>query len=162
MDLTQLANLGEFIGGVAVLVTLIYLALQIRQNTNTTNASADLEAAKLMANWHARVSDNAALADLWDGAAADSQDMNEDERRRFLWFIAEYFFIAEGLWRQNRRGLLSNDSWLPHTWLLHTLVRNPTVKGWWDARMSPLSLEFRAYVAGLEGSEYTMPIVAPE
>ena len=33
MDLTQLANLGEFIGGVAVLVTLIYLALQVRQNT---------------------------------------------------------------------------------------------------------------------------------
>jgi hypothetical protein len=31
MDLTQLANLGEFIGGVAVLVTLIYLATQVRQ-----------------------------------------------------------------------------------------------------------------------------------
>ncbi len=30
MDLTQLANLGEFIGGVAVLVTLIYLTVQIR------------------------------------------------------------------------------------------------------------------------------------
>ena len=29
MDLTQLANLGEFIGGVAVLVTFIYLAVQI-------------------------------------------------------------------------------------------------------------------------------------
>ncbi len=33
MDLTQLANLGEFIGGVAVLVTLIYLATQVRQST---------------------------------------------------------------------------------------------------------------------------------
>ena len=31
MDLTQLANLGEFIGGAAVLVTLMYLALQVRQ-----------------------------------------------------------------------------------------------------------------------------------
>jgi len=35
MDLTQLANLGEFIGGVAVLVTLIYLSIQIGQNTWT-------------------------------------------------------------------------------------------------------------------------------
>ena len=32
MDLTQLANLGEFVGGVAVMVTLIYLALQVRQS----------------------------------------------------------------------------------------------------------------------------------
>lgn len=31
MDLNQLANLGEFVGGVAVLVTLVYLALQMRQ-----------------------------------------------------------------------------------------------------------------------------------
>ena len=30
MELTQLANLGEFIGGVAVLATLIYLAVQMR------------------------------------------------------------------------------------------------------------------------------------
>ncbi len=30
MDLTQLANLGEFIGGVAVPVTLVYLAVQAR------------------------------------------------------------------------------------------------------------------------------------
>ncbi len=160
MDLTQLANLGEFIGGVAVLVTLIYLAAQIRQNTNTTSASADLEAAKLMADWHARVSDNAALADLWDNAASGSRELNESERRRFLWFIAEYFFIAEGLWRQNLRGLLSDDSWRPHTWLLHTLVSNPVVRAWWDARMSPLSLDFREYVETLKPSDYTMPIVA--
>ncbi len=30
MDLTQLANFGEFVGGIAVLVTLIYLSTQIR------------------------------------------------------------------------------------------------------------------------------------
>ena len=30
MDLTQLANLGEFIGGITVLVTLVYLAVQVR------------------------------------------------------------------------------------------------------------------------------------
>jgi len=40
MDLTQVANLGEFIGGVAVLVTLIYLALQLRHNTSALRAGA--------------------------------------------------------------------------------------------------------------------------
>ena len=41
MDLTQLANLGEFIGGVAVLVTLIYLALQVRQTNLLAKADAN-------------------------------------------------------------------------------------------------------------------------
>jgi hypothetical protein len=34
--LDVLGNLGDFVGGLAVVVTLIYLALQIRQNTATT------------------------------------------------------------------------------------------------------------------------------
>ncbi len=33
MNLQDLGNLGEFVGAIAVLVTLVYLALNIRQNT---------------------------------------------------------------------------------------------------------------------------------
>ncbi len=39
IDLTQLATLGEFVGGVAVVVTLIYLAVQVRQNTCAAKAA---------------------------------------------------------------------------------------------------------------------------
>ena len=46
MDLTQLANLGECIGGVAVLVTLIYLASQVRQS-NTWNKQQGLRHLKV-------------------------------------------------------------------------------------------------------------------
>ena len=42
MDLTQLANLGEFIGGVAVLVTLIYLVIQLRQNTQELQQTTEV------------------------------------------------------------------------------------------------------------------------
>ena len=31
MDLTELSNLGDFVGGVGVLITLVYLAIQVRQ-----------------------------------------------------------------------------------------------------------------------------------
>lgn len=35
-----LGNIGDFIGGVGVVVSLVYLALQIRQNTMTTRVAA--------------------------------------------------------------------------------------------------------------------------
>ena len=35
MSLENLGNLGEFIGAIAVLVSVMYLALQIRQNTKS-------------------------------------------------------------------------------------------------------------------------------
>jgi hypothetical protein len=33
MSISELGSLGEFIGSIAVLVTLVYLAFQLRQNT---------------------------------------------------------------------------------------------------------------------------------
>ncbi len=43
MDLTQLANLGEFVGGVAVLVTLVYLAVQMRQSNEQARRANSIE-----------------------------------------------------------------------------------------------------------------------
>ncbi|MEM9623496.1 MAG: hypothetical protein AAF993_17755 [Pseudomonadota bacterium] len=39
MNLEQLANLGEFIGAIAVIASVIYLAIQIKQNTQSVKSS---------------------------------------------------------------------------------------------------------------------------
>ena len=39
MTLEQLANIGEFVSGIAVIASLIYLAIQIRQNTHSVKSS---------------------------------------------------------------------------------------------------------------------------
>ena len=39
MDITTLAAWGEFLGGIAVVVSLVYLASQIRQNSKLLRAS---------------------------------------------------------------------------------------------------------------------------
>ena len=58
MDLTQLANLGEFIGGVAVLVTLAYLALQMRQSNELERAESAraIATAQRVADFRSRAS----------------------------------------------------------------------------------------------------------
>ena len=41
MDITTLAAWGEFLGGIAVVVSLVYLASQIRQNSRLLDAAAE-------------------------------------------------------------------------------------------------------------------------
>ena len=43
MDIMELGAIGELIGGVAVIATLIYLARQIRQGTTATQGAAERE-----------------------------------------------------------------------------------------------------------------------
>lgn len=40
MSLSDLASIGSFVSGVAVLASLIYLALQVRQNTHAHRVTA--------------------------------------------------------------------------------------------------------------------------
>ncbi len=40
MNIMGLGAIGELMGGVAVLVTLVYLAVQVRQNTNAIKVSS--------------------------------------------------------------------------------------------------------------------------
>jgi hypothetical protein len=48
--LEDLGNLGDFIGGLAVVATLIYLAFQIRHNTTSVEAAAVQSAAQSFAD----------------------------------------------------------------------------------------------------------------
>lgn len=46
MSLIELGALGEFLGSIAVLATLVYLAVQLRQNTHSINESKKLALAQ--------------------------------------------------------------------------------------------------------------------
>ena len=64
MDLTQLANLGEFIGGVAVLVTLIYLAVQMRQSNQIATADAVAQTVSTLSTYRQMLADDG-VSEVW-------------------------------------------------------------------------------------------------
>jgi hypothetical protein len=82
VTISELGSIGEFIGAIAVLVTLIYLSLQIRQNSATTRA-------------HIRQS------------LADSQIAYIGSRATdpFLRKVVQKMFVAEELDEDERFGL---------------------------------------------------------
>ena len=49
MSIMELGALGEFVGSILVLATLIYLVIQVRQNTKGINSASYVNAAQLFA-----------------------------------------------------------------------------------------------------------------
>jgi hypothetical protein len=52
MSLHELANLGQIIGGLAVVISLIYVAYQIRQNTNAVRSATAQTVHEHFSNWY--------------------------------------------------------------------------------------------------------------
>ncbi len=90
MDLTQLANLGEFIGGVAVLVTLVYLAAQVRQSAQAQRQANELAKAEALQKSVASYSTmrqmlvDEGINALWFKAVHDEELAPVEEQRLFV------------------------------------------------------------------------------
>lgn len=153
MNLEQLANVGEFLGGVAVVVSLIYLAVQIRQNTNSVRAQAELGMNTRFADWHGRVNDHPDLSRIWDTATEDSENMSDEDIRRYRWLIAELFLIYEGWFQLYLRSGISDSSWNTKMDALKVLLDHPVISEWWESRMTPLSDEFRDHLNHLRTTD---------
>jgi hypothetical protein len=84
MSLNDLANLGQVIGAIAVVISLIYVALQIRQNTNAVRSATAQAVHEHFANWYQLVAADAELAQLAASGLRDYSSLSEQERVRFI------------------------------------------------------------------------------
>lgn len=142
MNIMELGALGEFVGSIGVIATLVYLAVQISQNnrqiehnSELVQAGAELDTARIVSDWHGVVVQSNELVEIWSHIV-DPSPLTASQRSRLLWLVSQYLFVVEGLYRQHRRGFLSEESWDPYRRALTGLIKLPWV---WDFFNSPTS-----------------------
>ena len=156
MDLTQLANLGEFVGGVAVLLTLIYLAAQIRQNTRSVEAAALDSSANILSAVRQSVYENSEVAHIYHAGMADPDQLSEEERLRFRLLVHNVFFALLNSYKQGRLTGSSDQSIGAIAPLLQRLLPTPGYSWFWTHFKNEFDPTFRAEVDQLH--EYDRPL----
>ena len=148
MDIMELGAIGEMIGGVAVVATLGYLAIQIRQNTKSTRflATQSLVAGQAESNF---------LMASHDDLAAIIQDvvMNGDLDRlephaqmRFSSFMIGIYGQVDFAYHQYLGGQLDESVWKRWDYELPVFLSQPGLAEWWTRDKPRFSAEFAAYV----------------
>ncbi len=144
MTLQDLGNLGEFIGAIAVVITLVYLAAQIRQNTRALHSSSYSQAAEQLWLVNLAIAQDGDLARIIAEFNAGKPLPLEDSVRLES-ALNPLFFGMENLYRQYERGLLDSDTW-------EYVVRNtmpslgPAAFDRWRAREGPLARRLLAHL----------------
>lgn len=153
VTLEDLGNIGEFIGAIGVVASLIYLALQIRQNshqitqnTNSVLGSVELEHTRLASDWLVTIAQNPELGRVWRLGLSEPTKLTEDEALQFAMLMGSAFYRMEGDFRQYKRGLLSKESWEPIGEVISRYMRSPAVLAWWSRRDVPFARSFSEYV----------------
>ena len=124
MNWDALGAIAELIGALGVIVTLIYLTTQIRQNTKSINSN---NSNNVMAGFNqlnvALVTDPEA-ARIWYSGIYDIDALSEVEKHRFTHLTNGFFNIFRNLYLQYLDGTFPEDQWciwaLEARQLMHT------------------------------------------
>lgn len=116
MDLisaTQLlGNVGEFFGAIAVVATLGYLAVQVRQNTRSTNSNNNHNLMIALNSFNETLFSQSELARIFYHGIASPEDMAVPERYQFVHMFVCLANIYRNLYFQFVDGAYSEAQWL--------------------------------------------------
>ena len=147
-DLSQiLGNFGEFIGAIAVVITLVYVALQIKQNTNVARANAEYQASRDISLHIERQVTHPHLTQLTQVGMFSPGGLSEEDLRLLNHWVHSFFYLVDGIFRYRRSGLISDDQWQNLEAALRTIIDSPVGGAYWDGPMAhSLSRELRDYI----------------
>ena len=131
MSIQDLGSIGELVAAIATLGTLIYLALQIRQNTRTQQSAIAQATTASRTAWYDLVISNPEVGDIWRKGHADPDSLTEQERNRFIWMISRIFSNLEEFYLQLEHGMLPEAQWHAYRDFGRTMLENPFIDDWW-------------------------------
>ncbi len=103
MTLSDLASIGSFISGIAVLVSLVYLAIQIRQSTRAQRAMGHQNRHDFAQQFLLKLSEEPTAAIFLRGAAG-SADLTPTEALQYNALMRYWFLGISGVfWLRGKR-----------------------------------------------------------
>jgi hypothetical protein len=145
MDLDTLAKLGEFVGGFFVVVSLVYLAHQVRQNTRSLRTENYARVLERMSTLQSRLAADADLNRVMIVGAEDPARLSRADRIRFSWALYELFGAGEFMYHQACDEALPAAVWARWDASIAWWLSHPGMRAWWENKPAPLTADFEAY-----------------
>jgi hypothetical protein len=146
MSLLEWGALGELVGGVAIIISLIYVGVQVKQNTDALRLRTVHDAAEDMADLYLKPAENGELADIFMRGLQDINGLSGLERVRLYGFFHKFFRTYENVLFQHEQGVLDLQTYQGITRQFMAIVSMPGGESYWGDRKSWFSDRFQAHI----------------
>ena len=145
MNLGDLANLGQIVGAIGVMITLVYLAIQIRGNTKVASAQARHAISEFVLRisiFRAEHADR--LAKLESGAELTIGIVSFS-----VGVMSNFCCMPRPIFIITILGLMPDAHWRPYARYMTKYIQSPGFKEVWDDIGPGFSEDFARWVDGL-------------
>lgn len=131
--LIALGNIGEFVGALGVVVSLVYLAQQMSQNTTSVRAASFNSMVQNSIRLLEHSFRDSEFADFLHRAESDPDSLSPSERVRWDAYMTAVYRHFGNLVYQYRVGALDDQMWDSYARTLEDHLRTPSWAAWFEA-----------------------------
>jgi hypothetical protein len=135
--LDTLGNLGDFIGGIAVVITLIYLAVQVRQNTLALKTASWQEVVS-GAREALRLRSDPAIAPSWARGLSNYPNMSVQDVSNFSLATTDEALFFQGVFALYLSGQLDESVYNAYLGWFASILATPGGAEWWATVGRPI------------------------
>ena len=132
--LDTLGNFGDFVGGIGVIVTVAYLAYQVRQNTNATKSASYQAVVSSVSEWSREIGLNKDAVRILQAGAENLATLSKEELGQFNLLIVSAVRNFENIHHQFETGAIPVETWTGWSKRIQSFMHQPGVKTWWGSQ----------------------------
>lgn len=148
MSLSDLASLGSFVAGFAVLTSLIYLALQVRWTKRNQQIAIRHSRVSRIVDLHLALADPG-VADAWLHGSGSPQEITGAELSQYINLCRALFFHFEDSFYQREEGLLNDEAFETVVAGARLSARSPGWRAAWKIARPNFGGRFLAFMDGV-------------
>ena len=153
MTLQDLGNVGEFLAAIATLGTLVYLALQIRQNTRESQAASRNLVSQSFIDLLTHISSDLEITKLARRSAIDPESLDDDDTLRLDCILMALFQNFEVAFSQWQSHVLTDEDLEKWEVLIKLYGSQLGFQQFWSRSSVAFNSAFRRYVDALGSKE---------
>ena len=146
MNWEALGAIGEIVGAVAVVVTLGYLAVQIRQNTRSQRSTTIQSMRKMVQELDLLLASAPELNRIWTLGRKDPACLDDEQWGRFSALVLMFYRNFENAYYESQNKAVDERIYRPWATYSLRLSSQPGVVRWWESYRGLMSEEFQHYV----------------
>jgi hypothetical protein len=146
MILQELAWLGTTMSGIGVILTVIYVSIQIRNNTRAVRASAFQQVVNSFAAISFDIAKDKNLADLFLRAGRDFASLTDVERVQYTFMLLSFLRRAENVYFQTEIRTLHERHWYGIRESTKAVMASPGARACWTEIRNRFNPQFAAFI----------------
>ncbi len=144
MTIEQFGSIGEIVGAIGVVLSLIYLAIQIRRNESTTRAGTTQALLSTSTDMLYQMSESKST---WLVKGMAGEELSREEKVQKDFYFYALFSHFNNAHHQNFVGKLDDEIWdMFDSRASRNVSSMPDFDEWWDTFRSNFTESFQDYI----------------